>query len=246
MDDEIEETIEDRYRIPKFIAFSIIKIVLILFEWILFLVYRILLILSGIFNHAWSWLDRCSIHLDEISEDSTRRILYLPKPKVYFKPEPSAEIHEVSAEQIRIEEAPPLKFTGRMLNDLTKSQFVRLITRLLVKMGFKSIRRVERARDRGADIIAFREDPFGRLQKYAILCKKYAWYNNVRGRQVQVFCSMVREVHEADQGVFITTSNFSSDAKEIAERFPVELIGRQRIVELLNQYGVRFSKESLI
>jgi len=246
-DYELEEEIAgDRYRILKFIGFSITKIVLVLLEWFLFLIYRALLLISSIFNRVWSFLGQCAIRLDEISEDKTRRILYLPKPEYYSKPVKATENQETSVESLKIEKSLPLKITGKTIDELTESQFVRLIARMMVEMGFKGIEIEERAKDTGVDIIAFREDPFGRQQKYAVLCKKYAWYNNVRGRQVQVFCSMVKEVHDADQGIFISTSNFSSKAKEIAHRFPVELIGRQRIVELLNQYGTRFSQTSLI
>ncbi|MBL7118648.1 restriction endonuclease [Candidatus Bathyarchaeota archaeon] len=246
-EDELEEELtEDQYKIPQFIGYSFVKIILVLLEWILFLFDRLLLLLSTAFNRIWSFLGRCSIRLDEISEEKTRRILYLPKPEYYDKPKKNIAGRQVSEKSFKIKKSLPLKITGKTLNGLTASQFVKLVARMLVQMGFKNIEIEERARDVGVDLTAFREDPFGRQQKYAILCKKYSWYNNVKGRQVQVFCSMVTEVHNADQGIFISTSNFSSRAKEIASRFPVELVGRQRIIELLNQYGTRFSESSLI
>ncbi len=246
-EDELEEELfEDKYRIPKFIGLSLVKIVLVFFEWILFLLRQIFLLLSNLFNHIRSLLGQYSIRLDEISEEKTRRILYLPKPEYYSRPGEDVEKREVPAESFKIEKSLPLKITGKTLDELTANQFVRLVARMLVQMGFKDIEIEERARDMGVDIIAFREDPFTRRQKYAILCKKYAWYNNVKGRQVQVFCSMATEVHNADQGIFVATSNFSSRASEIASRFPVELVGRQKIIELLNHYGTRSSESSLI
>jgi len=246
-EDELEEELtENQYKIPKFIVYSVVKIVLVLLEWILFLFDRLLLLLSTVFNRIWSFLGRSSIRLDEISEENTRRILYLPKPEYYSKSKRQIEDQQVSGESLKIEKSLPLKITGKTLDGLTASQFVKLIARMLIQMEFKNTKIEERAKDVGVDLIAYREDPFGRQQKYAILCKKYSWYNNVKGRQVQVFCSMVTEVHNADQGIFISTSNFSSRAKEIASRFPVELVGRQRIIELLNQYGTRFSESSLI
>jgi Restriction endonuclease len=119
------------------------------------------------------------------------------------------------------------------LNDLGGHEFEDLVERLLLKMGFATEGR-KRSADGGIDIIAVSTQPLisGR---YIIQCKRYT--NSVSSPIIRDLYGVVN-ASNANKGILITTSTFTSDASEFARDKPIELIDGIQLLNLLNQYSL--------
>lgn len=118
----------------------------------------------------------------------------------------------------------------------------RLVLKLLVAMGYGE--RIDgaaehqgRSGDEGIDGVV-RQDPLG-LDVVYIQAKRYAPDRTVRRPDIQAFVGALSGAH-ASRGVFITTSRFSSEAREYAERVGVRviLIDGPRLSELMLRYRI--------
>ncbi len=120
---------------------------------------------------------------------------------------------------------------------LSPHEFEQRIAELLARMGYSNVVRQGGSGDRAVDITAQRKDEFGRVLRYAVQCKRYEPTSHVGSTEMQVFCSMLTRVHGSDRGVFVTTSSFTSEAAEIAQRFAVTLVDGKLLEELFAQYA---------
>jgi restriction system protein len=115
-------------------------------------------------------------------------------------------------------------------------EFERLLGRLLGEMGFEDVEVTSYSGDSGIDIRGILVVSDVIRTKMAIQAKK--WKNNVSS-------PTVREVRGSlgahEQGMIITTSDFSKGAKEEAERsdaVPVALVDGKQLVDLLIEHEV--------
>lgn len=132
----------------------------------------------------------------------------------------------------RLDEAP--NGTGN-LQDLSGIGFERLISALLTRMGFQT-EMTKTSGDGGIDVIATLDKPiFG--GRYLFQCKRFAPDNLVGAPTVRDFYGAVT-ADRAVKGIFITTSNFTAQAREFAERVGVELISLVQLEKLLSEYGL--------
>lgn len=124
---------------------------------------------------------------------------------------------------------------GRDIHALTGQEFERVIKELLMAMGFEA-ELTEVTGDGGIDIIAKLEKPFvgGR---YLFQCKRYAVGNTVGAPEVRDFYGAVM-ADRAVKGIFITTSDFTTQAKDFAAQSGIELVTLERILQLLAEYGI--------
>lgn len=122
--------------------------------------------------------------------------------------------------------------------------FERLVVDLLMKMGYgydsSSGNVVGKSHDGGVDGI-INEDKLG-LSKIYIQAKRYSNGNNVSSHDTQAF---VGAMHKAQKGVFITTSDFTKEAKRYAKEVengtnakPLRLINGHELAKLMIQYEV--------
>lgn len=122
--------------------------------------------------------------------------------------------------------------------------FERLVVELLMKMGYGYDRFsgsvVGKAHDGGVDGI-INEDKLG-LSKIYIQAKRYAIGSNVGSHDTQAF---VGAMQKAQKGVFITTSDFTKEAKKYAREIqngsnatPLRLINGHELAKLMVQYEV--------
>ncbi len=118
--------------------------------------------------------------------------------------------------------------------------FERLVVDLLVAMGYGGSRKdagqaVGRTGDDGIDGI-IKEDRLG-LDTVCIQAKK--WDGSVGRPVVQAFAGSL-EGHRARKGVLITTSQFTSDAKEYVNRIErrIVLIDGEQLVQLMIDHGI--------
>jgi restriction endonuclease Mrr len=123
------------------------------------------------------------------------------------------------------------KIEYRDIDALTGQEFESLIKALLVEMGFQA-ELTEVTGDGGIDIIATLDRPFvgGR---YILQCKRYAENNLVGAPAIRDFYGAVT-ADRAIKGIFITTSDFTAQAKEFAEQTRIELVNRAKLIALLD------------
>ena len=117
-----------------------------------------------------------------------------------------------------------------------------LIVDLLVAMGYGGTRKdaaraIGRSGDEGIDGI-IKEDPLG-LDVVYLQAKRYQPGNSIGRPAVQSFAGSL-DGFSATKGVFVTTSGFSKDAKEYADRISkrIILIDGDELTKLLLQYNV--------
>lgn len=130
---------------------------------------------------------------------------------------------------------------------LTPSGFEELVVRLLDRMGYGragSAHRTAPSGDGGIDGI-ISQDPLG-LDRIYIQAKRYT-DTPVDRPAIHGFAGALLS-KQGDRGVFITTSRFTSGAREEAERINarIELIDGSRLAELLVQYGIGVQPEQSV
>lgn len=126
--------------------------------------------------------------------------------------------------------------------------FEQLIVDLLVAMGYggshkNAAAQLGRSGDGGVDGV-INEDRLG-LDRVYVQAKRYALGNSVHRPEVQGFVGSLVGLG-ASKGVFVTTSTFTSGAREYAARLPqrIVLIDGKRLAELMIEHsvGVRTSR----
>jgi hypothetical protein len=130
---------------------------------------------------------------------------------------------------------------------LSGIEFEEWISRLLSRMGFVP-QLTAATGDGGVDVIATLNRPIvgGR---YLFQCKRYGPGNIVGSPAVRDFFGAVM-ADKAVKGIFITTSDFSVQAREFAEKAGIELIDGKELRRLLIEYGLtkqdgRFSEAKI-
>jgi len=117
----------------------------------------------------------------------------------------------------------------------------RLVLRVLTAMGYGgaagSAEHLGRSGDEGLDGV-IRQDPLG-LDRIYVQAKRYAAERTVGRPDIQGFVGALHGA-QADRGVFITTSKFSADAYEYAEKVNarVILIDGATLANLLVKYNI--------
>jgi Holliday junction resolvasome RuvABC ATP-dependent DNA helicase subunit len=120
--------------------------------------------------------------------------------------------------------------------EMSGQDFERLISRLLDAMEFRT-ELTKVSGDGGIDIIAVLDKPIigG---KYLFQCKRYAPDNLVGASAVRDFCGAV-SADRVVKGVFVTTSDFTPQAREFADKAGIELIDAAKLKALLHDHGLR-------
>ena len=132
----------------------------------------------------------------------------------------------------------------KRLQGLKPKEFEELIGLLLVEMGFEDIEVVGRTGDGGIDVRAMLVVGDVIRIRMAIQAKRWKLGNNVQTPDVQ----RVRgSLGTHDQGLIITTSDFSPGARKEAERtdaVPVALMNGEQLVLLLSEHEVGVTRRS--
>lgn len=123
----------------------------------------------------------------------------------------------------------------RDMDSLSGQEFESLMKALLIEMGFQA-ELTEPTGDGGIDIIALLDRPFSG-GRYIFQCKRYAENNLVGSPAVRDFYGAVM-ADKSVKGIFITTSDFTVQAKEFASQVGIELVNRGRLTQLLDEYKV--------
>jgi HJR/Mrr/RecB family endonuclease len=119
------------------------------------------------------------------------------------------------------------------LQELSGVDFEKLVAGLLDRMGFQT-EMTKASGDGGIDVIAnLNRAIIG--GRYLFQCKRYAANNLIGAPMLRDFYGAVT-ADRAVKGVFITTSDFTAQAREFGERVGLELIGLSQLQELIREY----------
>jgi len=121
------------------------------------------------------------------------------------------------------------------LERMSGVEFERLVTVLLARMEFRP-EMTKATGDGGIDIVAVLDKPI-LGGKYIFQCKRYGPENLVGAPTVRDFYGAVT-AEKAVKGILITTSDFTPQAREFAERVGLELINLPQLQSLLAQHGM--------
>jgi len=111
---------------------------------------------------------------------------------------------------------------------LTPAQFEEAAAAALRRAGFRGVRRVGGAGDRGADLLA--RDAVGR--PVVVQCKRYGRGRSVGSPAIQTLLGTQR-IFGAERALFVTTAGFTAPAVGLAAEHGVELIDGPALVRLL-------------
>lgn len=119
---------------------------------------------------------------------------------------------------------------------LTPTQFEGAVGDLLHDLGYRDVRRVGGAGDLAADL--FCRDAQGR--SVVVQCKRYAPGKRIGSPTMQSFIGMVVVHHRAERGIFVTTSDFTQPAANLARDHNIALIDGEelgRLIEIVHRRG---------
>jgi len=123
------------------------------------------------------------------------------------------------------------------IKDSPPDFFENLVVRLLEKMGYGDGTVTGRSGDGGIDGLV-KQDKLG-LDEIYVQAKR--WQNTVPGKEVRDFAGSLSS-KKSKKGIFITTSNFSSDAIDFVKSVDskIILIDGDKLSNLLYEYNVGF------
>jgi restriction system protein len=161
----------------------------------------------------------------------------------------SATPDEILRETIRdLDAATNSELLARILA-APPSFFENLVVTLLMKIGYGGTREdagraIGKSGDGGVDGV-IDQDPLG-LDRVYIQAKRYQPGNSVQRAEISALCNDV-SLKRASKGVFVTTSEYTKGAREVAEaarHINVVLIDGKRLTELMLRHhvGVRISE----
>jgi len=114
------------------------------------------------------------------------------------------------------------------LLSLSPSAFEHEVAALLGAIGFQGMRAVGGAGDLSVDVEG--RDPTGR--RVLVQCKRYAPDRRIGSPEIQQFYGMARFHDEAARAIFVTTSDFTDAARDVAAKTGVELVSGTELVAL--------------
>lgn len=134
------------------------------------------------------------------------------------------------------------------LQSVRPIEFEDLVMQVLFAMGYGEAGSVERTAasgDAGIDGI-ISQDPLG-LDRIYVQAKRYADHRKIGRPTIQEFAGAL-QYRQGDRGVFITTSTFTQEAEEAAERINarIELIDGRRLTRLMMERGVGVQPEQTV
>jgi restriction system protein len=113
----------------------------------------------------------------------------------------------------------------------TPAQFESTVAELLRDLGYRNVQQVGGSGDLAADLTC--QDR--KRRSLVVQCKRYAPGARVGSKDMQAFIGMVNVHHQADGGIFVTTSEFTDQASALAREHDITLIDGQELRRLVGR-----------
>jgi len=130
----------------------------------------------------------------------------------------------------------------KQLHTIDPDEFEQLVSQLLAAIGFENVEVTPRSKDAGIDVRGVLVTGDVVRTRMAVQVKR--WKQNVRAPLVQ---QMRGSLGAHEQGLIITTSDFSSGAKDEAERpdaTPVALMNGEQLVTLMAEHEIGVTRST--
>ena len=151
--------------------------------------------------------------------------------------EPQSPFEEL--EKVRNEfKAAQIDDVRERLGGVKPYRFEEIVVDLLEKMGYGRGTMTPLSHDGGVDGVV----DMDRLGIGKVYMQAKRWSNNVGTKELQAFTGSLT-ARKSQQGVFITTSDFTSEAREYAKNTHVNvvLVNGEKLLELMYEHGVGFA-----
>jgi Restriction endonuclease len=123
-------------------------------------------------------------------------------------------------------EAVAQVWTLERLRALTPSGFEQVVAMMLERSSYTQVEVVGGSGDLGVDIKAI--GPSG--EQVVVQCKRYSAGNNIGSYAMQAFYGMTLH-HRADKGIYVTTSSYTRQARELGEQHGIQLIDGESLAK---------------
>jgi restriction endonuclease Mrr len=120
------------------------------------------------------------------------------------------------------------------MRDLTPREFEQFVADVWQERQGWATEVMDKGRDKGLDVIG--QPPNGG-PKTAVQCKKNSEGNKVNSTHVQQYASLRQQWKDVYGVTIVTTSSFTSDAEQRAERLDVKCIDGGDLIQLINRYN---------
>lgn len=114
---------------------------------------------------------------------------------------------------------------------LSPAEFEEAVCGILRMQGYNKVQRVGGSGDLNADITA--RDQHGKL--VVAQCKRYAPGQRIGSPAIQTFIGMMTVHHKAERGIFVTTSGYTAQARDLARQHSITLWDGNDLVRLVAQ-----------
>lgn len=118
------------------------------------------------------------------------------------------------------------------LRQLEPYEFERFVADLWSLQGWETTIS-QQSVDRGVDVVATKDQPIE--QKHILQVKRYSDGNTVGSQAIQQYSSLRQQEPGTDTVVIITTSEFTRQARELADQLNVKLVNGSELSRLISQ-----------
>lgn len=108
-------------------------------------------------------------------------------------------------------------------------EFEQYMACVFYDLGYQKVEVTPPVNDRGKDIVMYRDD-----LKYVVEIKLYAPHNHIGREKIQKLHSAMID-SDADRAIFVTTSDYTENALEYAQKFAIETINGNKLEDILSQ-----------
>lgn len=122
------------------------------------------------------------------------------------------------------------------LRSMNPYKFERLVAKVWEARGYETTVR-KRSNDKAVDVEAVSGS-----HKILIQVKRYAGNNKIGGPDVRNYATLYQQDPAADQVIIVTTSSFTSQAKEIAAEQNVTLVDGQSFIGMMKEQNIGLNK----
>lgn len=136
------------------------------------------------------------------------------------------------------EQEPMPSSTSRIeafLDEADPYEFEQFVANVWEELGY-STKMTPGSQDRGIDVIAEQETPV--RQKMLIQAKAYDTKNRIGSDEVRKYATLYQQEDDVDRVVIVTSSTFTSQAKELASDLNVDVIDREDLIGLVIDAGI--------
>lgn len=121
----------------------------------------------------------------------------------------------------------------KTLQDLSPRYFEQFVADVWQEKQGWATEVMDKGPDKGLDVIG--QPPNGG-PKTAVQCKRYSVGNKITSRDVQQYAALRQQWDDVKGVTIVTTSSFTSDAEDLADRIRVKCIDGETLTRLIEKY----------